>query len=60
MVESIFVDPINSYLNKQEITNAFNEAIKKPSQGVCFFWWNHVIEKNKTFIVSHLFNKHRV
>lgn len=48
-------DDLLDEMTEEEITQAFNEAIKDPSMGVCFFGWNHALEKNKTQVISHLF-----
>lgn len=47
-------DDLEDKMSEAEITQAFNEAITEPSSGVCFFWWQHAIEKNKTSIISKL------
>lgn len=48
-------DVLKDSLDAAEINRAFEEAIKKPSQGVCFFWWTHALEKNKTWLIKKLF-----
>lgn len=47
-------DDLEDKMSEEEITQAFHEAIKKPSSGVCFFWWQHALEKGKTKILSKL------
>lgn len=47
-------DDLEDKMGEEEITQAFYEAIKEPSSGVCFFWWQHAIEKGKTKILSKL------
>lgn len=47
-------DDLEDKISDEDIRQAFYEAIKSPSIGVCFFWWVHALEKNKTGIVSNL------
>lgn len=49
-------DDLEDKMSEEEITQAFHEAIKEPSGGVCFFWWQHALEKNKTGIIAKLFS----
>lgn len=49
-------DDLEDKMSEEEIVKAFNEAIKDPSEGVCFFWWQHALEKNKTKIISKMFS----
>ena len=49
-------DNLDDRLTENEITEAFNEAKKPPSEGVSFFYWTHALEKNKTYIISKLFS----
>ncbi len=49
-------DDLSDEMTEEEITAAFQEAIKEPSMGVCFFWWNHALEKNKTAVIAKLFS----
>lgn len=48
-------DDLEDKMSEEDIMAAFNEAIKEPSIGVCFFWWEHALEKGKTEIISRLF-----
>ena len=48
-------DDLEDKMSEEDITAAFGEAIKVPSAGVCFFWWNHALEKGKTEVISRLF-----
>lgn len=50
-------DDLEDKMNEEDIAAAFNEAIKDPSIGVCFFWWEHALEKGKTGIISHLLSR---
>jgi len=50
-------DDLEDKMSEVEITQAFYEAIKNPSEGVCFFWWQHALEKDKTGIISKLFSQ---
>lgn len=47
-------DDLEDRMSEEDIRQAFNEAKKAPSVGVCFFWWKHALEKNKTEIISKL------
>lgn len=47
-------DDLEDKMSEEDITEAFNEAIKDPSSGVCFFWWAHALEKGKTGVVAKL------
>lgn len=49
-------DNLEDAITEDVITSEFQEAIKDPSIGVCFFWWNHALEKNKTDIIKKLFS----
>lgn len=49
-------DDLEDTITEDIIKQAFNEAIKPPSEGVAIFWWNHVLEKNKTDIIQGLFH----
>ncbi len=51
-------DDLEDNITEEEIAAAFNEAIKYPSEGICFFWWAHALEKNKTSIIGKLFCSH--
>ena len=42
-------------LTEEEITQAFKEAAKFPSQGVSFFWWTAALETNKRGVIKKLF-----
>lgn len=48
-------DDLKDTITEEIITLEFQEAIKEPSTGVCFFWWVHALEKNKTGIIKKLF-----
>jgi len=48
-------DNLEDTITEAIITSEFQEAIKEPSKGVCFFWWNHTLEKDKTEIIGRLF-----
>lgn len=48
-------DNLEDTITKDIITSEFQEAIKEPSIGVCFFWWTHALEKGKTGIIKRLF-----
>lgn len=49
-------DDLPDEITEEEIRQEIAEAIKDPSIGVCIFWWNHALEKDKTGIVSRLLN----
>lgn len=49
-------DDLEDQMTEEDIRQAFEEAKKDPSTGVCFFWWVHALEKNKTRIISKLFS----
>lgn len=49
-------DNLPDKLTEPEITEAFKEAIKPPSQGVCFFNFTQALEKNSTNTISKLFD----
>ena len=49
-------DDLEDTIGKDVITSEFQEAIKSPSIGVCFFWWIHALEKNKTGVIKKLFS----
>ncbi len=49
-------DNLDDTITEDVITSEFQEAIKEPSIGVCFFWWVHVLEKNKQGIIRKLFS----
>lgn len=48
-------DDLEDTISEDILTLEFQEAIKKPSIGVCFFWWVHALEKGKTGIIKNLF-----
>lgn len=48
-------DNLEDTISEDIITSEFQEAIKKPSIGVCFFWWVHALEKDKTGVIQKLF-----
>lgn len=48
-------DNLQDDLSGKEINSAFGEAIKKPSEGVSFFWWTAALEKKKAEIIRKLF-----
>lgn len=48
-------DDLEDTISEGIITSEFQEAIKEPSTGVCFFWWVHALEKGKTGIIKNLF-----
>lgn len=47
-------DDLDDTITEDVITSEFQEAMKEPSTGVCFFWWTHVLEKNKIGIIRKL------
>ena len=47
-------DDLEDTITEDILTSEFTEAIKNPSLGVCFFWWPHVLEKNKAEIIKKL------
>lgn len=47
-------DDLEDKMSEKEITQAFQEAARTPSEGVAIFWWQHALEKNKTQIISKL------
>lgn len=49
-------DDLEDTVSEDVITSQFQEAIKEPSMGVCFFCWDHVLEKKKTEIIKKLFS----
>lgn len=49
-------DDLQDKMAQKDIRSAYQEAIKPPSLGVSIFWWKHVLEKNKTGIISKLFS----
>lgn len=49
-------DDLKDTISEDIITSEFQEAIKEPSTGVCFFWWVHALEKGKTGIIKNLFS----
>lgn len=49
-------DDLEDTISEDILTSEFQEAIKKPSIGVCFFWWVHALEKGKTGVVQKLFS----
>jgi len=49
-------DDLKDTISEDIITSEFQEAIKDPSIGVCFFWWVHALEKNKTEVIKKLFS----
>lgn len=52
-------DNLEDTISEDIITSEFQEAIKEPSIGVCFFWWVHALEKGKTGVIQRLFSSHR-
>lgn len=48
-------DDLEDNITEDVIVSEFQEAIKEPSLGVCFFWWVHALEKGKTGIIKKLF-----
>lgn len=42
-------------LSAEEIRREFTAAVSPPSLGVCFFSWDHAVEKGKTGVVRELF-----
>lgn len=51
-------DDLEDTISEEIITSEYQEAIKKPSIGVCFFWWVHALEKGKTGVIQRLFSSH--
>lgn len=51
-------DNLEDTISEDVITSEFQEAIKKPSIGVCFFWWAHALGKGKTVVIQRLFSSH--
>lgn len=49
-------DDLEDTITEDVIVSEFQEAIRDPSIGVCFFWWVHVLEKNKQGIIKKLFS----
>lgn len=49
-------DNLEDTISEDIITSEFQEGIKNPSIGVCFFWWVHALEKGKTGIIKNLFS----
>jgi len=49
-------DDLEDTISEDIITSEFQEAIKEPSTGVCFFWWVHALEKDKTGMIKNLFS----
>lgn len=49
-------DDLEDTIAEDIITSEFQEAIKYPSIGACFFWWVHALEKGKTEIIKNLFS----
>lgn len=49
-------DDLEDMINEEIIKAEYIEAIKSPSVGVCFFWWQHALEKDKTAVVTELFS----
>lgn len=49
-------DDLEDTITKEIINSEFQEAIKNLSIGVCFFWWVHVLEKNKAEVIKKLFS----
>lgn len=49
-------DDLEDTIAADIITSEFQEATKAPSTGVCFFWWAHILEKNKQGILRKLFS----
>lgn len=52
-------DDLEDTITEDVINSEFQEAIKEPSLGVCFFWWVHALEKGKTGIIKNLFTQQR-
>lgn len=48
-------DDLPDNLKVAEIRQEFNEAVKPPSLGVCFFSWDHAVEKGKVGTIQELF-----
>ncbi|MBI2020000.1 hypothetical protein HYS94_01100 [Candidatus Daviesbacteria bacterium] len=48
-------DNLEDRLTKEEITQAFKEAQKPPSEGVCFFNWTQAQQMQKSSIIHKLF-----
>lgn len=51
-------DDLEDAITEETITSEYQEAIKTPSIGVCFFWWVHALEKGKTGIIQRLFSSY--
>jgi hypothetical protein len=51
-------DNLKDTITEDVIISEFREAIKEPSIGVCFFCWDHALEKNKTDIIKKLLSSH--
>lgn len=49
-------DDLDDTISEDIIISEFQEAIKEPSIGVCFFWWVHALEKDKTGMIKNLFS----
>lgn len=49
-------DNLEDTISKDILTLEFQEAIQEPSIGVCFFWWGHALEKDKTGMIKNLFS----
>lgn len=49
-------DDLEDTITEDIINSEFQEAVKDPSIGVCFFWWGHVLEKNKQDFIKKLFS----